>query len=71
MQYSFIGSLGKLSYTCAFWELFLNIDTNQWYLSKCDYLLVVLPLYGMGNVQQVHETIALNIYWVSLLYNCH
>ena len=61
----------KLSYTCAFWELFLNIDTDQWYQSKCDYMLVVMPLYGMGNVQQVHETFALNFFWVTLLYNHH
>ena len=38
----------KLSYTCAFWELFLNIDTNQRYMSKYDNMLVVF--YGMGNV---------------------
>ena len=35
----------KLSYTCAFGELFLNIDTNQWYLSKYENMLVLLPLY--------------------------
>ena len=69
--YWFFGIL-SLSYTCAFWELFLNIDTNQWYmyLSKCDNV-VVLPLYGMGIVQKVNETFASNFVWVTLLSNCH
>ena len=62
--YWFFGIL-KLSYTCAVWKLFLNIDTNQWYLSK--YITyVVLPLYGLGIVQRVHKTFALNFYWVAL-----
>ena len=34
--YWFFGYLMS-SYTFAFWELFLNIDKDQWYLSKCDY----------------------------------
>ena len=50
MHWSFIGFFGdpKLAYTCAFWESFLNIDTNQRYLSKYVNMLVVL--YGMANV---------------------
>ena len=56
----------KLSYTCAFWESFLNIDTNQRYLSKYDNMLVVL--YGNGNVA---VAFALNFCWFTLLHNCH
>ena len=35
------------------------------------HFVVVLPLYGMGIVQEVYETFALNFYWVKLLSNCH
>ena len=60
----------KLSYTCAFgkssWILIQNNGTCQNVITQ-----VVLPLYGMGIVQQVHETFALKFYWVTLLSNCH
>ena len=68
--YWFFG-YSMLSYTFAFWELFLDIDKDQWYLSKCDYKYVLSPAYDMGRYIMLHETFAFNFYWVALRYNHH
>ena len=69
--YWFFG-IPKLSYTCAFWELILNIDTNQWYLSKCDniqlltYVSVDMECYWTVNV--ILTDAERRSIWLSLLF---